>query len=63
MDDLTQTMLVALKVLYYFGKRDFACIAPKSTVRALFKRGIIDSALTIKDFAWKHQINCKIKGD
>lgn len=46
-DLMTDTMRAALRVLRAFGKRDFALLAGKSTVRAMMKRGIIDGALDI----------------
>jgi hypothetical protein len=44
---MTDTMRAALRVLRAFGKRDFALLASKSTVRAMIKRGIIDGAFDI----------------
>ena len=44
---MTDTMRAALRVLRAFGKRDFALLAGKSTVRAMMKRGIIDGAFDI----------------
>lgn len=46
-DLMTDTMRAALRVLRAFGKRDFALLAGKSTVRAMMKRGIIDGAFDI----------------
>lgn len=46
-DLMTDTMRAALRVLRTFGKRDFALLAAKSTIRAMMKRGIIDGAFDI----------------
>lgn len=46
-DLMTDTMRAALRVLRAFGKRDFALLAGKSTVRAMMKRGIIDGAFEV----------------
>ena len=48
-DALTPTMLASLRVIRQLGKQDAALVCPTATIRALFRRGVIDSALTIVD--------------
>ncbi|HQF60109.1 MAG: hypothetical protein KA191_13080 [Verrucomicrobia bacterium] len=44
-------MLATLRVIRQLGKQDAALVCPTATIRALFRRGVIDSALTIIDDA------------
>ena len=48
-DALTPTMQATLRVIRHLGKQDAALVCPPATFRALFRRGVIDSALTILD--------------
>ena len=48
-DALTPTMQAALRVIRSLGRQDAALVCPTATIRALFRRGVIDSALTIID--------------
>ena len=48
---LTPAMLATLRVIRQLGKQDAALVCPTATIRALFRRGVIDSALTIIDDA------------
>lgn len=44
---MTPCMRSALRVLRVLGKGDFATLTPKSTIRAMVRRGIIDNELNI----------------
>ena len=48
-DALTPTMLATLRVIRQLGKQEAALVCPTATIRALFRRGVIDSTLTIID--------------
>lgn len=48
-DALTPTMQAALRVIRHLGRRDAALVCPHATLRALFRRGLIDSALDIME--------------
>ena len=48
-DALTPTMQAALRVIRHLGKQDAALVCPHATLRALFRRGVIDSALDITE--------------
>ena len=48
-DALTPTMQAALRVIRHLGRRDAALVCPHATLRALFRRGVIDSALDITE--------------
>ena len=48
-DALTPTMQAALRVIRHLGRRDAALGCPHATLRALFRRGVIDSALNITE--------------
>lgn len=46
-DALTPAMQATLRVIRQLGKQDAALVCPCATLRALFRRGVIDSALNI----------------
>ena len=46
---LTPSMLATLRVIRQLGKQDAALVSPTATIRALYRRGVINSALTIND--------------
>ncbi len=48
-DTLTPTMQAAVRVIRHLGKQDAALVCPHATLRALFRRGVIDSALDITE--------------
>ena len=54
---MSDGMRAALRVLRVLGPRTFALVVCKSTVRALFKRGIINSDLSINT----HKPNVRVQ--
>lgn len=47
----TDTMRQAMRVLRVLGRRTFSLVVCKSTIRALFKRGIINADLSINRYS------------